>query len=249
MIQAELQQLSQSPRVHSHQFHQLVIGVCGEAEFEVDGKGDRVDAWHACIVPSAESHCFAGSDDNLILVMNLSEGADGFVSSNVVQRVFEHSGYMRLDGRLQQFIQFGAKEIEHFSSDELLTRHLAAAIVHGLSHRLQLGLKENQGRMLDLGRIDQFIADNLSTKISIFQLSELECISPSHFQRLFKEQVGVPPHQYVLGKRIAKAERFIIEGGKTLGEIAYLCGFSSQAAMSSGFRKHKNISPSQLKHV
>ncbi|WP_425562116.1 helix-turn-helix domain-containing protein [Litoribacillus peritrichatus] len=100
---------------------------------------------------------------------------------------------------------------------------------------------------MDLACLDAFIEQQLSSRISIHQLAQLSHLSPSHFQRVFRENLNTSPHQYVLQKRLSKAQRLLQDSSITLCQIAELCGFSSQAAMSNSFRKCLNVTPGQLR--
>ncbi|GAA3915569.1 hypothetical protein [Litoribacillus peritrichatus] len=104
MIDAEILQLPKQSNRHNHQFHQLIVGVSGSTEFEVEGKGNTVDSWRACVVPSTYNHYYCGVEDNRILVLNLPMEDNGFISSEIVETLFNHAGYLKLDSRLQQLI-------------------------------------------------------------------------------------------------------------------------------------------------
>ena len=56
---------------HAHPEHQLVIGLRGCADFEVQGQGGAVNRLHACVVPSGEAHAFSGRGHNNMLIMDL----------------------------------------------------------------------------------------------------------------------------------------------------------------------------------
>lgn len=247
MIDASILQLPQQSNHHDHPFHQLIVGVSGSAEFEVEGQGNRVDAWRACVVPSSYNHYYCGVEQNQVLVLNLPTGDNSFISQDVVEVLFSHAGYLMLDAGLKQLIQYGAKEIENYPENTLLAKHIAASFLHSVYHRLNKPIERETKRLLDLSRIDDFIERQLGSRISIHQLAQLVHLSPSHFQRIFRESHNTSPHQYVLQKRLSKAQQLLQDSSNTLCQIAQQCGFSSQAAMSNSFRKCLNITPKQFR--
>ncbi|WP_250657864.1 helix-turn-helix domain-containing protein [Alkalimarinus coralli] len=247
MIDAEILQLPKQSNRHNHRFNQLIVGVSGSTKFEVEGQRNTVDAWQACIVPSTYNHYYCGIEENRILVLNLPMGQNGFISPDIVEALFDQAGYLKLDNRLQQLIQYGAREIETYPEDTLLAGHIAASFLHGIHHRQQKPPQRKTTKKLDLAYLDAFIENQLESRISIHQLAQLSHLSPSHFQRLFRESQDISPHQYVLQKRLNKAQQLLHDSSTSLCEIAQQCGFSSQAAMSNSFRKYLNITPGQFR--
>lgn len=91
----------------------------------------------------------------------------------------------------------------------------------------------------------EYIHDNLETEISLEVLSSESMLSKYHFLRLFKEQTGVTPHQYIIAQRIQKAKQFILEG-ETLSLAGVRAGFSDQSHFIRSFRKIYGYSPKTL---
>ncbi len=68
-------------------------------------------------------------------------------------------------------------------------------------------------------------------------------LSSFHFARAFKISTGTSPHQYLLQARVRHAEQMMQETQKSLIEIAFSSGFSSQAHMTRLFTKLRGRSP------
>lgn len=246
---ASIMQLPQQGMAHQHPFHQLVIGVSGRAEFEVEGRGDIVDFRRACLVPSSLEHHFCGTDDNQVLVLDIPELDTSYVSEQVVNTLFEQAGYLHFDAALTQLVQCGVRELRNYPDDVELTRHISAGLMLSAYHRLNHAASETGGpRRFDCERLKQFIADHLDQRISIHQLAAQVHLSPGHFQTCFRDVVGETPHQYVLKQRLDRAQQLILDSGLSLSQVADQCGFSSQAAMSNAFRKHRQMTPGQIRH-
>ena len=60
--------------------------------------------------------------------------------------------------------------------------------------------------------------------------------------------MGSSPHQYVLDRRIARAREQLELGGDSLANIAYAFGFSSQAHMTSIFKKRIGVTPGRYRN-
>jgi len=105
-----------------------------------------------------------------------------------------------------------------------------------------------QARRLKL--ILDYIEDNLAQPIALRQLGELAGISTRHFERAFRQAVGVPPHVYVLRKRVARARNLLLsESRLTIDEIALRAGFSSSSHLSSTFRRQTGYTPTAFRRL
>jgi AraC-like DNA-binding protein len=85
---------------------------------------------------------------------------------------------------------------------------------------------------------------NLNGDVTIAELSA-ECgLSISHFARSFRLTFGMPPHRWLMEQRVAKVKSHL-KSRVPLAEIADMCGFSDQAAMSRSFKRIVGDSPGE----
>ncbi len=90
-----------------------------------------------------------------------------------------------------------------------------------------------------------YIDAHLSADIQVAELARQVNLSPHHFSMLFKQAMGVSPHQYVLQKRIEEARRQVAAGQLRLSEVALNLGFSDQSHFSRAFRKMTGTTPTR----
>ncbi|MDX1703636.1 MAG: GlxA family transcriptional regulator [Altererythrobacter ishigakiensis] len=94
-----------------------------------------------------------------------------------------------------------------------------------------------------MGRILDWIEDNLSKPINHTDLAERAAMSPRNFSRHFKSETGYSPMSYVERRRTERA-RILIEGGHSdLAKVAALAGFGTGDAMRRAFTKHLSVLP------
>lgn len=68
-----------------------------------------------------------------------------------------------------------------------------------------------------------------------------------YLNTVFKENEGITLHKFILRTRLTKAHELITETSLSLSTIAATCGFSSQAHLSTAFKKEYNISPGLIR--
>ena len=74
-------------------------------------------------------------------------------------------------------------------------------------------------------------------------LAEKLGVGYSYFHRIFREQTGLSPWQYLLRSRLARARRIMTSSEETLASIAETAGFASAFHLSSAFKKVHGVSP------
>lgn len=131
--------------------------------------------------------------------------------------------------------------------ERLLTSTLAHEILDhavlsqvGLRQGLRLkgGLAAHQRRHLS-----DYVEAHLDQPLSLGELAALCNLSEYHFARMFRTSFGLPPHQYLLARRLATARQLLRFGDLALGDIALRCGFASASHFSNRFRQVLGATP------
>jgi AraC family transcriptional regulator len=120
---------------------------------------------------------------------------------------------------------------------------LMAHLIHSVRRECSQPLSRPGLPEAALRRVTEFIEENLSQDISLTALAALTGTSTDVFARNFKARMGSPPYRYVLQRRIHRAQTLLAYSGKSIAEIAFELGFSSQAHFTAQFSKVMDISP------
>jgi AraC-like DNA-binding protein/PAS domain-containing protein len=96
-------------------------------------------------------------------------------------------------------------------------------------------------------RVCDYIAGHLDEKIRLDGLATLAGLSTDHFARAFHQSVGVPPHAYLLRRRLEHVEHMLRKTHASLSEIALATGFSDQSHLARHFRRWAGMSPRQVR--
>jgi len=89
----------------------------------------------------------------------------------------------------------------------------------------------------------KYIDCHLTEDLSLEKLAGLNHLSPVHFHNIFKKTMEKTLRKYVEEKRIKKSISLILATNKTLAEIAFECGFSSQSYFSYAFKRKMDCTP------
>ena len=167
-------------------------------------------------------------------------------------RISLHYGGWFHDALIEQIArQVHAELLNPMPAGNMLVETLASALgVHLLRHHSTLhsasvSLPTVRGALdpRRLRRVKDFIESHLDGALSIEALASEACLSPFHFSRAFKMATGTTPHGYLTNRRIERAKTLIVQGRVPLTEIAYRCGFSSQAYFTTWFKHAVGTTP------
>lgn len=127
---------------------------------------------------------------------------------------------------------------------ESLTNVLTVHLLRNHS-AVQPYVASHYGKLSDrqLIQVTDYINDHLAQDIKLSDLGKLLGMSQFHFARLFKQSIGVAPHQYVLQQRLERAKQLLKETELPVMEIAMLCGFSSHSHLGKWIRQSTGMAP------
>jgi transcriptional regulator GlxA family with amidase domain len=82
---------------------------------------------------------------------------------------------------------------------------------------------------------------------TVQRLAQVSGVSQAHFARSFKEAFGVPPHRYLLTRRIERATALLRDTDLPITEIAFQTGWESLGTFGRIFRDITGASPSTVR--
>ena len=91
-------------------------------------------------------------------------------------------------------------------------------------------------------KIRQYLDANASRNISVRELVSLTGLNRMCLTRVFTEEVGMPPHAYLLGLRLQQAQALLLRR-EAITEVALATGFTDQAHFSRSFKKYFSLTP------
>ena len=96
--------------------------------------------------------------------------------------------------------------------------------------------------------IQKFIGENLGQPLSVSDLAKQAGLSQSRFKARFKEEVGIPPVDYVTRAKIERAKALLLGGDKTVTNITMNLGFSTTQYFATVFKRYTGLTPTRFRN-
>jgi AraC family transcriptional regulator len=90
----------------------------------------------------------------------------------------------------------------------------------------------------------EFMHTHLGEKIGLVDLARVARLSLSQFSRVFKQELGMAPMEYLQELRLVRAKRLLRDSDQSITEVALGCGFNSSSYFSRCFLGRFSASPS-----
>ena len=206
---------------HSHDHFQVLVGLEGVLELEVEGRGQRVAAGSGALVAPGQRHDFESAAGSRCLVLDSRD--------ELWARCAD------APARPQQ-----AWALAAFLAQALLERQ-PMAIAHGPALLLESWLPAGgrplrSRRAIDWQALAQWVQARLHEAVTVADLADRTCLSPSQFTLRCHEENGVSAMQWLRRQRLARA-RQLRDAGFAVAEVARRTGYRSPSALTAALRR------------
>ena len=132
------------------------------------------------------------------------------------------------------------------SSEEMILQSIILEIIYKLSgdsKKIRVREKVKSSNYAVIQKVINYIKENPTADLSLGTVASMAGFSEVYFHNCFKASTGETLHAYVETQRIKRAAKMLLSTDKTLTEIAYECGFSSQSYFSYAFKRKLGVTP------
>lgn len=223
---------------------------CGEFIFEkkpfIGQEGDIIS-----IQPSSHIEGKSCSDDPLkgiyICVSNLHiNGNDKglLTNSNDFPIIHLQEAKMEIDNYLKDILREYRKK--HAGYQDVIASILQAVII-----KITRLLKDSDHPSFSpiCLEVKKYIEENYRQELTLNDLANLVYVSPYHLAHVFKEEVGLPPIQYMIYCRIEEAKRLLKHSNLSVREIAAIIGYENPNYFNLLFKKMTGNPPGKFRKI
>lgn len=231
---------------HSHEHPQLVFGLHGRLDFEVQGHSAKVARQGLVVVPAGAHHTCGSDVGSDCLVLDVPDehwlheqlGAHADAS----RRLLDQPGARGLNERQQQLVDWLATSPVH---DPLIARQGAALLLASLNATAAASVHASQ--RLPYSAFDAHIEQHAAYPLQVADLARIAGLSSARLHARFTTECGMTPMDYIRQRRLLKARRLIVQTVLPMGEIAAQVGYSSQSAFSAAMLRAFGCTPLALR--
>lgn len=218
---------------HSHHAIQIVITTQGEAGINA---GDGWLSGRGIIVPPDVVHSYSGQGAFGAMLFVDPESIEGtWLRSTIADRIT-----IVPDSRVAP----AANALREFCESPFASMEIGALMRYAVQS-LCAGVLPTRHPDPRITKVLDIIASSNNLRISLEQAAASAFLSPSRFQHLFKQQVGLPFRRYMLWRKVTRA-MIAIARERTLSAAAQASDFADAAHLTRTFHQMFGLPPSLL---
>lgn len=119
---------------------------------------------------------------------------------------------------------------------------LAQLIVRHADAHPHTSLRPLRGQHIWVQQVRAYLEDHYAENVSLEQLASFVNVSPFHLLRVFRDVVGLPPHNYLTQVRVRRA-RQLLQASLRPAEVALAVGFTDQSHLTKHFKSLVGVTP------
>ncbi len=151
-----------------------------------------------------------------------------------------------LFSKLNIFFHSVFKKMDSIQIESNLIDSLSYLILNYTSHsKLYTNIFDNKKI---IHQTLNFIGDSIDSSITLDMLAKNCSLSKYHFLRVFKKELGLTPHSFIINERINRANT-LMQKGVSISEAGQLVGFSDQSHFTRNFKKYFGYTPNKSNFI
>ena len=223
-------------KLHTHNCYEIIYFAVGRGRVFIKGKSYQVSTGSYCIIPPYAEHVeeLEGYSEIFFIGFEFNSPSYKIKEGNYyIDTIAKHSYFNDI------FDEFKKQQTEFATAAEYLLRLMLLTLLRNAN--------TNNIKCKDLNYIKEYIEQYADQKISFKELAALSGYSYDYFRRIFKQNFGSSPQDYLINIRLENAKNLLKSTQLSCTEIAYNCGFSNSAQMTSMFKRKYGKTPKNIK--
>ena len=214
---------------------------------------EEINVGDICVVPAYTRHWFQSSGEQELILLSFDPG----FLKGIAYESTQSSSLELLPHFVQRdplIYQIGLSLKAALENNPLKSKFYAESLTTALAaHLIESYTTQTPSLDIDVGnnsKIKQaieYIHAHLNEDLSLEAIALTLDISKYHFCRLFKQETGLTPWQYIIQLRIAAAKKLLATQNLSIAQISRQLGYSTQGQFTNFFCKHTGINPTNYR--
>lgn len=227
-----LRRYGPSPGSHSHDHFQVLLGLAGALELEIDGRGLRVATGGGCVIAPGAHHDFEATGGSLCLVLDSSDLGWTGCTAPALQAAPPPPA-LTLARYLASALQQGRPLAQAHGPALLLEAWLPSAPYLPANSPPDAAARR---RIIDWPALRAWAARQWHRPLSVADIAQQVHLSPSQFAARCREEQGQGAMAWLRSQRLEHA-RLLRAGGMAVAEVARRTGYRSPSALTAALRR------------
>jgi AraC-like DNA-binding protein len=224
-------------KINHRGFYGLTFVISGEIVYTLNEKEYISDREHLLFLPKGQTYSLHCTESGLFPVINFEIANAQSFSQIMTFRVRDNLSLHNLFWELEMQAKSGDSKNRLYRMS-LLYQLLSYAIIPDEE-------QQSSPKRLILQPAIEYLENNYdNSNLNNALLSKKACISEVYFRKLFKEEYGLSPKQYVQKIRINKAKELLRSEYLSVTTVAEMVGYSSIFNFSKAFKTQTGYAPS-----
>jgi AraC-like DNA-binding protein len=222
---------------HVHDHWTVLLVDSGGVDYTLDGTRQQAVAGRVTVLPPYVCHdgrsASPGGFDKRVLYVDDRWLPERLTGAALRSPTLTDPALARAVSELHEVLDSPGDELEAESRLALVAQRVTA-------HLDPIAAPAPDGRDAGLARL---VRDRLDDDApSLERLARELGTHPSHLVRVFRREYGLPPHRYVVGRRLDRARPLLL-AGMPIAEVAATTGFHDQSHLTRHFRALLGTTP------
>ena len=248
-------------KIHCHDFISMVYVLSGECSYNIGQMQFQVKKGDLLVFNPGVSHGKTVKPGEEILEQHVGFDniqIEGLMRNNLIGP--ETHPVFSLKEREQEFIKCCSDIFMEQENDspgcELMLKIQVMRLIVLFLKSTHPGLRADNSPAVSFDSNDKsvivstlvsFLNENYMRPVSLETISKSIYLSPTYVSKVFKEETGETPINYMIKLRLSKAREMLLEGGHSIKEVARSVGYEDVYYFSKLFKKYNHISPSGVR--
>lgn len=216
-------------KVHTHKYGQLILPIKGNLNIETMKKSLSLGNEHIFFLPPKCEHLFNSNGINEFLVLDIPMN---YIKNNDMNKI---------TGGKESIFDYKWNAIRCLFLNEINNKKSSSSINNLFLYCYELMMSENTFPSV------KYINEHYVEDIDLKKLAEIEHYNSNYYIEWFKNNIGMPPGEYIKKLRISKSKELLLNTDLTILQIGESVGYKYNSSFTRALKDIEDITPKEFR--